>query len=156
MQHTVVALALVIFFFFPQLAYADLTGQVINITDGDNLVVVIDKQWVRVRLAGIDAPEKNQPFGTDSKQSLSDLCFWEQVTVASKGKDQYGRMLAKVRCRDVDAGEEQLRRGMAWVYNRYAKDPSLNPLQEEAKVAKRGLWVDPHARPPWKWREMWD
>lgn len=156
MQHTFVALALVIFFFFPRAAYADITGQVINIADGDNLVVVIDKQWVRVRIAGIDAPEKNQPFGTDAKQSLSELCFWEQVTVIPKGKDQYGRMLAKVRCGDFDAGEEQVKRGLAWVYNRYMKDPSLNPLQEEAKVAKRGLWADPQARPPWKWREMWD
>ncbi|MEO6562213.1 MAG: thermonuclease family protein, partial [Nitrosospira sp.] len=91
MQHTIVALALIIFVALPCQVYADLTGQVIHITDGDNLTVVINDEWIRVRLAGIDAPEKSQPFGTRSRQSLSDICFWKQVTVIPKGKDQYGR-----------------------------------------------------------------
>jgi endonuclease YncB( thermonuclease family) len=156
MQHVMVALALAIVIAFSSPAYADLTGQVINIAEGDNMTVVIDKQWVRVRLAGIEAPEINQPFGKRSRQSLSDLCFWQQVVVTPKGKDQYGRMLAKVRCGDVDAGTEQVKRGMAWIYDQYVKDPSLKPIQKEARAAKRGLWADPYARPPWEWREMWD
>jgi endonuclease YncB( thermonuclease family) len=110
MQHPIVALALLIFIAFPGVAHADLTGKVIHITDGDNLTVIINNKWVRVRLAGIDASETNQPFGTRSRQSLTDLCFWENVTVSPKGKDQYGRMFTKVRCGDVDAGEEQVRR----------------------------------------------
>lgn len=134
---------------------ADLIGEVIHVTDGDNLTILINKEWVRVRLAGIDAPESNQPFGTRSKRSLSDLCFWQQAVVTPKGKDQYGRVFAKVKCHDVDAGAEQVRRGMAWVYDRYVKDPSLNPLQAEAKTAKRGLWADSYAQPPWEWREVW-
>ena len=129
MQHIIVALTLVIFAALPCHAYADLTGQVIHITDGDNLTVVINDEWTRVRLAGIDAPEKSQPFGTRSRQSLSDLCFWKQVTVIPKGKDQYGRMFAKVRCGDVDAGEEQVKRGMAWVYDHYVKDPISIPYR---------------------------
>lgn len=156
MQHTIVALALIIFVALPCQVYADLTGQVIHITDGDNLTVVINDEWIRVRLAGIDAPEKTQPFGTRSRQSLSDICFWKQVTVIPKGKDQYGRMFAKVRCGDVDAGEEQVKRGMAWVYDHYMKDPGLNPVQDEARTAKRGLWADPYSTPPWEWREVWD
>ncbi len=156
MQHFIIALSLVIFVALPSPAYAELTGQAIHIADGDNLTVVIDDEHVRVRLAGIDAPEKNQPFGTRSRQSLSDLCFWKQVVVTPKGKDQYGRMFAKVRCGDVDAGEEQVKRGMAWVYDRYVKDPGLNPLQEEARTAKRGLWADSHPTPPWEWREVWN
>lgn len=156
MQHIGVALVLTIFIAFSCPACADITGQVINIAKGDNMILVIDKQWVRVRLAGIDAPETNQPFGTRSRQSLSELCFWQQVVVTPKGKDQYGRMLANVRCGDVDAGTEQVRRGLAWKYGRYVKDPSLKPVQEEAKAAKRGLWADPYARPPWEWREIWN
>jgi endonuclease YncB( thermonuclease family) len=156
MPHTLVALALIVFAALPCPAYADLTGHVIRITDGDNLIVVINNKQVRVRLAGIDAPEENQPFGTHSRESLSDLCFWKQVTVAPNGKDQYGRMFAKVRCGDIDAGEEQVKRGMAWVYDRYIKDPSLIPLQDEAKAAKRGLWADSYLTPPWEWREIWD
>ena len=155
MQHLVVALALLIFITFPGVARADLTGKVIHITDGDNLTVIINNEWVRVRLAGIDAPETNQPFGTRSRQSLTELCFWEKVTVSPKGKDQYGRMFAKVRCGDVDAGEEQVRRGMAWVYDRYVEDPTLDPLEDEAQAAKRGLWSDPYSSPPWEWREIW-
>lgn len=156
MPHILLALALAIFVAFSCPAYADLAGQVINIADGDNMTVVIDKKWVRVRLAGIDAPETNQPFGMRSRKSLSDLCFWQHVVVTPEGKDQYGRMLAKVRCGDVDAGTEQIKRGMAWVYKRYAKDSSLNSTEEEAKTAKRGLWADPYARPPWEWRQIWD
>jgi len=156
MRYTLVALALGILSCFSCLAYGDLAGQVLRITDGDNLTVLINREWVRVRLAGIDAPEPNQPFGTRSRQSLSDLCFWEQVVVTPKGgKDQYGRMFAKVHCHDVDAGEEQVRRGMAWVYDGYVKDTSLNPLEVEAKTAKRGLWADSYAQPPWEWREVW-
>ena len=56
----------------------------------------------------------------------------------------------------VDAGEEQVKRGIAWVYDRYVKDPSLDPIQDEARTAKRGLWADPYSTPPWEWREMWD
>lgn len=156
MHQPMVALALFIFIVFSRLAYADLAGQVINIADGDNITVVIDKQWVRVRLAGVDAPEKNQPFGTRSRQSLSDLCFWQQVVVTPRGKDQYGRMFAKVRCGEVDAGVEQVKRGMAWVYDGYVKHPGLKPIEKEARAAKRGLWADPYPRPPWEWREIWD
>jgi endonuclease YncB( thermonuclease family) len=154
-MHPIVALALLMFVAFPGLACADLTGKVVHITDGDNLTVIINNEWVRVRLAGIDAPETNQPFGTRSRQSLTDLFFWENVTVSPKGKDQYGRMFAKVRCGDVDAGEEQVRRGMAWVYDRYVEDPTLDPLEDEAQAAKRGLWADPYSSPPWEWREIW-
>lgn len=141
---------------FAQQGEAAFRGEVIHITDGDNLTIVAAKEWIRVRLAGVDAPERNQPYGTRASQSLSDLCFWQEVIVTPAGKDEYGRMLARVRCGDVDAGEEQVRRGMAWVYDRYIKDPSLVPLQEEAQAAKRGLWADPYAKPPWEWREAWD
>jgi endonuclease YncB( thermonuclease family) len=65
-------------------------------------------------------------------------------------------MFAKVRCGDVDAGEEQVRRGLAWVYDRYVEDPILDPLEDEAQAAKRGLWSDPYSSPPWEWREIWE
>jgi micrococcal nuclease len=155
MLHVLIALAIGFSSFFPYLAYADLTGQVIHVADGDTLTLVINKEWVRVRLAGIDAPEANQPFGTLSKDSLSDLCFWQQVTVIPKGKDQYGRMFAQIHCGDVDAGAEQVRRGMAWVYEHYVQDLGLKPLQADAKAAKRGLWADSYSKPPWEWREVW-
>lgn len=156
MRPTLLVLAsLVSLLAFAQQGDAAFQGAVIHITDGDNLTIAADKEWIRVRLAGVDAPERNQPYGTRASHSLSDLCFWKEVTVTPVGKDEYGRTFGKVRCGNVDAGEEQVRRGMAWVYDRYIKDPSLIPLQEEAQTASRGLWADPYAKPPWKWREVW-
>src|SRR5687767_7537460 len=111
---------------------------VIGISDGDTLTVLNqEKQQVKIRLAEIDAPEKRQAFGTRSKQSLSELCFGKQAEVKPQVKDRYGRTVAHVSCDGVDANAEQVNRGMAWVYRRYAKDHNLYIVQHDAKVAKR-------------------
>lgn len=128
-------------------------GQVVNVANGDTLTVVIDYKQVRVRLAEIDAPENKQPFGSRSKKSLSDLCFWIDAELTLKGKDQYGRKVARVSCNGVDANAEQVKRGMAWVFDEHAKDPGLYKLQDEARSAKRGLWSDKSPIPPWQWRK---
>lgn len=127
---------------------------VIGISDGDTLTVLNeDKQQVKIRLAEIDAPEKGQPFGTQSKKSLSDLCFGKQAKVTPRVKDQYGRTVARVSCDGVDANLEQISRGMAWVYRKYAKDHNLFVYEHEAKRQKRGLWADKSPTPPWEWRK---
>lgn len=127
---------------------------VIGISDGDTLTVLNeDKQQVKIRLAEIDAPENGQPFGTKSKQSLSDLCFGKQAKVTPRAKDQLGRTVARVSCDGVDANSEQVSRGMAWVYRKYAKDHNLFIFEHEAKRQKRGLWADKFPTPPWKWRK---
>jgi hypothetical protein len=73
--------------------------------------------------------------------------------IAEQGKDRYGRTLGRVNCAGVDANAEQVRRGMAWVYERYAaKDSPLHAVQAEAKAARRGLWQDARPVPPWEWR----
>lgn len=95
-------------------AHADFTGKVIAITDGDTITVLRDKAQVKIRLVEIDAPEKGQAFGNRSKQSLSDLCFDKTAKLDDKGKDRYGRTLARVYCDGIDANTEQVRRGMAW------------------------------------------
>jgi micrococcal nuclease len=127
---------------------------VIGISDGDTLTVLNEnKQQVKIRLAEIDAPEARQPFGTRSKQSLSELCFGKQAQIKPQVKDRYGRTVARVTCEGVDANAEQVKRGMAWVYRKYAKDHSLYVLQNDAKVAGRGLWSEPSPMPPWEWRQ---
>lgn len=133
-------------------AYADFSGRVVSIADGDTLTVLIDRQQVKVRLVEIDAPEKSQAFGTRSKQSLSDMCFNTEAQVRDKGKDRYGRTLGRVYCVGMDANAEQIKRGMAWVYDKYVTDHSLYRLQDEAKAAKQGLWADAEPMPPWEWR----
>ncbi|PTR14478.1 endonuclease YncB(thermonuclease family) [Nitrosospira sp. Nsp2] len=127
---------------------------VIGISDGDTLTVLNEnKQQVKIRLAEIDAPEARQPFGSKSKQSLSELCFGKQAQIKPQVKDRYGRTVARVSCEGIDANAEQVNRGMAWVYRKYAKDHALYVLQHDAKVEKRGLWSDPSPTPPWEWRK---
>lgn len=143
--------ALAVTIAIPTLA-AQITGKVINVADGDTLTVLVDKTQVRVRLDQIDAPEKAQPFGTRSRESLHALCHGQHASIETSGKDRYGRTIGRVSCNGVDANVEQVSRGMAWVYDRYARDKSLYAVQDAAKSAKRGLWRDPAPVPPWDWR----
>jgi hypothetical protein len=83
---------------------------------------------------------------------MSDICFGKTATLIDKGTDRYERLLARVTCDGVDANEEQLRRGMAWVYDQYVSDRSLYAIQDKAKSKKLGLWADPSPTPPWEWR----
>lgn len=134
-------------------AHADFAGRVINVADGDTLTVLVAKSQVKVRLDSIDAPESKQAFGTRSRQSLAELCAGKAASVADLGKDRYGRTIGRVTCAGTDANAEQVRRGMAWVFVRYAPKASpLYALESEAMATRRGLWADPHAVAPWEWR----
>ncbi len=108
------------------IALADtIAGKVVGVHDGDSLTVLVDQHQIKVRLADIDALELKQAFGQRSKQSLSDLCFQKSATLEDQGRDRYGRTIARVRCAGENANREQVRRGMAWVFDRYVKDRSL-------------------------------
>jgi endonuclease YncB( thermonuclease family) len=125
----------------------------VRVVDGDSLIVLVDKQQMRVRLKEIDAPELKQAFGKRSRQSLTDLCGAKRARVSWTEKDRNGRLLARVWCGGVDANAEQVRRGMAWVFDRYVKDRSLYSLQDRAWAQRLGLWSDATAIPPWEWRQ---
>jgi endonuclease YncB( thermonuclease family) len=136
-------------------AYADtLEGKVVRIADGDTLTVLVQRKQVPVRLVEIDAPERKQAFGTRSRQSLSELCARKTAIVKWRERDRYGRVLGRVRCAGVDVNAEQLRRGMAWVFDRYVQDRRFYTLQDEARSARRGLWADRSPLPPWEWRRL--
>lgn len=94
-------------------AWADTTGLVVSVHDGDTLTVLVEKQQIKVRLAEIDAPELRQPFGNHSKQSLAELCLLQSVKVELIAKDRYGRSVGTVECAGVDAGAHQVATGMA-------------------------------------------
>jgi endonuclease YncB( thermonuclease family) len=130
-----------------------LDAPVLRVVDGDSLVVLIDGHKVHVRLKEIDAPEIKQPFGKLSRQSLVDICASQRARVIWTEKDRNGRLLGRVWCRNIDANAEQVRRGMAWVFDRYVKDRSMYPLQERARAQRLGLWADAEPMPPWRWRE---
>ncbi len=132
---------------------AEFGGRVVGISDGDTLTVQTDdNRRVRVRLAGIDAPEHDQPYGTAATRSLAALALNRTVRVRVVAEDDYGRTVGAVFADGRDLDAEQVRRGMAWVYRRYARSRRLYALEAEAKQARRGLWADSNPIPPWDWR----
>lgn len=133
---------------------ATLLCLIVAISDGDTLTARCPEQTIKIRLAEIDAPEKAQPFGARSKQSLADLCFQTTASIQSEKRDRYGRTVARVSCSGQDASAHQLQAGMAWVYRKYSTDPTLLPIESDARAAQRGLWDDPNPIPPWEWRRM--
>lgn len=130
---------------------------VVAISDGDTLTARCGQpgayEQVKIRISAIDAPEKRQDFWQVSRQHLAGLCFQQQAAIIPRSKDRYGRTVADVECRGKDAGTEQVRSGLAWVYTRYAKGyASLLPLEAGARAAGRGLW-SVESVPPWEWRK---
>lgn len=133
----------------------EIKGHVVGVTDGDTLTILVNgHDQIKVRLAEIDAPEKSQSFGQRSKQILSDLCFDRDAELQKTATDRYGRTVAKVYCAGVYANAEQIRAGLAWAYLKYLRDKSLLGLENEAKNAKRGLWIDSKPVPPWEYRKL--
>ncbi len=143
--------------------------RVVGISDGDTLTCLsADKTQERIRLRGIDAPERKQPFGARSKQSLSDLTFGKTATVHWNNRDQWGRIIGTVWVEPadcvgcgptLDAGRAQIASGMAWWFKRYAKQQPLEERlsyefeEKEARARSVGLWSEPHEIPPWDWRK---
>lgn len=136
------------------------SGKVISITDGDTITVLDQQEQTvqKIRLAGIDAPERNQAFGQRSKQSLSELVFGKFVKVETKKKDRHGRHVGKILLEGQDICLEQIRRGMAMFYRQYQGELSLEDrgryglAEVEARDSRRGLWADTEAVPPWDFR----
>jgi micrococcal nuclease len=132
-----------------------LTGRVVSIADGDTLTVLVDEHTqYRIRLWGVDAPEKKQAFGTRAKQYAGDLAFGKTVTVIEHGTDRYGRTIGEVILPDGRNFSQALTAaGLCWWYRRYAPhDYELQRLEREAREQKRGLWADNDPTPPWDWR----
>lgn len=134
---------------------AEVRGRVVTITDGDTLTILErDKRQTKIRLAEIDTPEKRQPYGTKSKEVLSNLVFGKDVRVVVHNVDGFGRMVGRVYVMDIDVNAVMVRLGAAWVYQQYSRDPGLLELQHEARLERRGLWALPETdrMPPWEWR----
>ena len=130
-----------------------LEGKVVKIADGDTLTLLTSSnQQVKVRLAGIDTPERKQPFGNRAKQALSSLAFQKQALVEIETKDRYGRTVGIVFVNGQNVNTELVKQGMAWVYRKYNKDMDLYELESRAKKEKLELWLDENPIPPWEWR----
>src|SRR5207248_6856331 len=136
-----------------------ITGRVVRIADGDTVTILdATNTQHRIRLQGIDAPESHQAFGTQSKKSLADLIFDKDVTVIYDKTDQYGRLVGKILFQGKDINLEQVKAGMAWHYKEYEREQSPEDrglyarAEDDARSARRGLWVDANPAEPGEFR----
>lgn len=140
----------------PIAAQAQQACLVVGVIDGDTIDARCGQperyEKIRIRITEIDAPEKRQPFGERSKQSLSDLCFQVQAVISSTSKDRYGRTLGKVECNGKDVALHQVQAGMAWWYVKYGKDSVVQAAEQKARAARVGLWADAAPVEPWDYR----
>lgn len=129
-------------------------GSVVGVFDGDTLDVLHNRHAERIRLYGVDCPEKGQAFGKAAKLMTSALAFGRTVTVKPHDTDRYKRVVAEVFLPDgTNLNHSLVKEGWCWWYRKYApEDTVLEALEREAREAKRGLWVDPQPVPPWEWR----
>ena len=132
-----------------------LIGTVVGITDGDTITVLdADKTEHKIRLMGIDAPEKSQDFGAASKQALSNYIYQKEVTVDYKKLDKYKRIVGKVILDNQDVCLAMIELGMAWHYKDYEKEQSktdkdlYSQAELKARDSKIGLWQDSKAIAP--------
>ena len=151
---------LAIWLLFAGSAWADtLQGVVIVVIDGDTVLFKPDhyapssRAFLKVRLAGIDAPESEQPHGGAATRALKDMALKQRATLEIVATDQYGRKLGRLSVGTLAVNAELVRRGHAWAYGSpRASGAALQALQQEAKHARRGLWRDAAPLPPWAWR----
>lgn len=134
---------------------SDFSGSVVSVLDGDTLEVLHEQHPERIRLSGIDCPEKRQAYGKKAKQAASDLAFGKDVTIQAHGHDKYKRTIGTVILPDgMNLNQELVKQGWCWWYRKYAPgDTVLEGLEYEAREAKKGLWADPQPVPPWEWRK---
>jgi endonuclease YncB( thermonuclease family) len=132
-------------------------GRTLKIFDGDSFIMrTAGGEEIEVRLFGIDAPERSQPWSRKSRQALVGMLRGHGIDTDAVTVDTYGRTVAVVyrRTDGLNINQEMIRQGHAWVYRRYTDDPVLIRLEEEARADGRGLWGLPEAEriPPWQWR----
>jgi endonuclease YncB( thermonuclease family) len=133
---------------------AVLEGEVVGVSDGDTLTLLVDRHPTKVRLAQIDAPERGQPYGQRAKAELSRLAFGRPARAEVVDEDDYGRTVAEVFVDGVHLNQALVRSGHAWAYTRYARSTAIIDLEQQARAAGRGLWQLPESErdPPWEWR----
>lgn len=131
------------------------SAKVVGVTDGDTIKAVVNGTQIKIRLYGIDAPEKAQPYGQVSANALKQLTTGHNITVQAIDQDRYGRSVALVFADGSNVNEAMVRAGHAWVYSQYCTLSfcgSWVQQQQAAKSAKAGLWQDANPTPPWEWR----
>ena len=153
-------LLFIVVLLLPPAAHAvEWVGTVIGVSDGDTLTLLdYGKTPHRIRIDGIDAPERTQPYGQRARQSLAGLAHGRSARADCPKSDRYGRAVCRVFVEGTDVGLEQVRRGLAWHYVKYAHEQSpqarldYSRAEEEARIARSGLWTVAAPTPPWDYR----
>ena len=137
-----------------------LQGKVVSVADGDTITVLdVNKTQHKIRLQGIDAPEKAQAFGEKSKQSLHDMVHGKTVQVSFTKNDKYARIVGKVFLDTQDICHQQIKSGLAWHYKKYQNEQPLedrdaySASELAAKSQQLGLWSDASPIAPWDFRK---
>ena len=133
----------------------EFSGSVVSVVDGDTIEVLHDDRAERIRLKGIDCPEKGQSFGKRAKQVVSELVFGKTVTIQPHGHDKYLRTIGDVLLPDgTNVNHTLVKDGWCWWYRKYALgDTALEGLEIEARGSRKGFWTQPQPIPPWEWRK---
>jgi micrococcal nuclease len=132
-----------------------LTAKVIGIADGDTYEALLpDKTTLKIRMQGIDAPEKGMPFYQVAKNYLSQLCFGRNVRIEKLSTDRYGRTIARtyLHGQEKEVGLMMIEAGLAWHFKKYSSDKELAAAEIGARKNKKGLWVDTDCIAPWDYR----
>ncbi len=138
----------------PSIGYASetFTGKCVGVADGDTISVMRDGRAVKVRLEGIDCPERGQDFSSTAKTYTSALVYGKTVEMRVTGTDKYGRVLAVVYADGTNVNLSLVQAGLAWHYKKYSSDARLAAAENAARAAEVGLWSLPTPIPPSDWR----
>jgi endonuclease YncB( thermonuclease family) len=133
-----------------------ITGRAVKILDGDTYDLLLENNTtIRIRMDGIDAPEKGMPFSKASKKYLGELCQGQTIKVKKSTEDRYGRIIGFSYLEDGrELSHEMLKAGFAWHYKQYNSDSELAALENEARQARTGLWKDKNPMAPWENRKL--
>ncbi|MDR2955960.1 MAG: thermonuclease family protein [Prevotella sp.] len=143
-----------LFFFACNTDSEIITGEVVSVADGDTFTMkTMTGERIKVRLYGIDAPERGQDFSNKSRQLLNDLCYGKIVDVHSQGYDQYDRLLGFVYIDGLNVNEEMVRQGLAWYYNHFVDDHRLDSLEQVAREKKLNIWSRKNPTNPYEYRK---
>ena len=130
------------------------TGKVVKVIDGDTFDLLMDEKTIRVRMFGIDSPERGQAYNVKAKEFTASVIAGKEIKVSIHNKDRYGRFVCDVYLPDGTYVNAQIvKAGYAWHFIRYSDDPQLALAEDEARTDKRGLWQDSDPVPPWEYRK---
>lgn len=140
-------------FLLPSVALSQLKGRVVKVADGDTFTMLVNQKQVRVRLHGIDCPEKGQDFSQVAREYLAALILHREVVVNEMNRDRFGRVIGILLIDGVNVNEKLLQEGLAWHFLRYDRNPEWSAMQHLAKAGKKGLWSHDNAIAPWEFRK---